>query len=238
MTSSKRGKQKRSASKQVRIIKKTSHPVTGRQKKKVVPGSNLLFDPVVAREAAVARLVIKLKEKFPLPYVSASCWAVYDAKSTNGNLQLVKGSRETERREVASMTKMMTFYTSYQIFKKNCTNLPKGPLYQSMMPFWMEDEPKERQKTTIRSSESNQLLGEYSNDSDFKKANELHMVVSGEASQIIGTTAKLEEGDVLSYLQLLYGMMLPSGNDAAYTVAEYFSNVIFEAKYKKMPAKS
>lgn len=31
--------------------------------------------------------------------------------------------------------------------------------------------------------------------------------------------------------------MLPSGNDAAYTVAEYFSNVIFEVKYKKMPQK-
>jgi len=32
--------------------------------------------------------------------------------------------------------------------------------------------------------------------------------------------------------------MLPSGNDAAFTVAEYFSNVIFKAKYEKMPIKA
>ena len=178
-TSSKRAKPTRPASKQQhRMVKK---PVTGRHKKKNNPSSNLLFDPVVAREAAVARLLIKLKETIPVPYVSASCWAVYDAKSTGGNMQLVMGKRETERREVASMTKMMTFYTSYQIFKKNCTNLPKGPLYHSIMPFWMEDEPRQ-QTTTIRSSESNNLLGEFCNDSDFKKANELHMVVGNEAS--------------------------------------------------------
>lgn len=29
-------------------------------------------------------------------------------------------------------------------------------------------------------------------------------------------------------------MLLPSGNDAAYTLAEYFSNVVYEAKYSKM----
>ena len=43
---------------------------------------------------------------------------------------------------------------------------------------------------------------------------------------------------MLSYLQLLYGLMLPSGNDAAFTVAEYFSHVIYEAKYKKMALKT
>ena len=57
------------------------------------------------------------------------------------------------------------------------------------------------------------------------------MVISREASEMIGTSAQLEEGDTLSYLQLLYGMMLPSGNDAAFTVAEYFSNIILDYKY-------
>ena len=64
------------------------------------------------------------------------------------------------------------------------------------------------------------------------------MIVGQEACSIIGTTAKLKEGDMLSYLQLLYGLMLPSGNDAAFTVAEYFSHVIYEAKYKKMALKT
>ena len=45
-----------------------------------------------------------------------------------------------------------------------------------------------------------------------------------------GTTANLVEGDVLNIEQLCYGMMLPSGNDAAYTLAEYFGNIIHEKK--------
>ena len=35
-----------------------------------------------------------------------------------------------------------------------------------------------------------------------------------------GTTAKLQEGQVLTLLELFYGMMLPSGNDAAIAVSE------------------
>jgi len=48
------------------------------------------------------------------------------------------------------------------------------------------------------------------------------ITVSKAGSQVTGTTANLRAGDVLSVDQLLYGMMLPSGNDAAYTLAEYF----------------
>jgi hypothetical protein len=51
---------------------------------------------------------------------------------------MVWGKREGERREVASMTKMMTFYTSYQIFTKYYSSMPKGPLYHSNLPFWLE----------------------------------------------------------------------------------------------------
>lgn len=42
------------------------------------------------------------------------------------------------------------------------------------------------------------------------------------ASQLCGTTAGLLADDMLSVEQLFYGMMLPSGNDAAQTLALYF----------------
>jgi len=48
------------------------------------------------------------------------------------------------------------------------------------------------------------------------------ITVSHAGSRVTGTTANLREGDILSVDQLFYGMMLPSGNDAAYTMAEYF----------------
>ncbi len=46
--------------------------------------------------------------------------------------------------------------------------------------------------------------------------------VSQNASKLIGTTAHLKEGDLISIQDLYYGMMLPSGNDAAYTLAEFY----------------
>ena len=50
----------------------------------------------------------------------------------------------------------------------------------------------------------------------------LYVSINRNTSRIIGTTAELKEGDVLQVEQLLYGMMLPSGNDAAFALAEYF----------------
>ena len=43
--------------------------------------------------------------------------------------------------------------------------------------------------------------------------------VSDVAADISGTSANLIEGDVLTIQQLFYGMMLPSGNDAAFALA-------------------
>eukprot|EP00943_MAST-04B_sp_MAST-4B-sp1_P004604 g4604.t1 len=48
------------------------------------------------------------------------------------------------------------------------------------------------------------------------------ITVSSLAASMIGTSACLKAGDKLSALELLYGMMLPSGNDAACALAEYF----------------
>lgn len=48
--------------------------------------------------------------------------------------------------------------------------------------------------------------------------------VSEYASKIGGTTARLKKGDIITLNDLFYGLMLPSGNDAAMACAEYFGN--------------
>ena len=54
--------------------------------------------------------------------------------------------------------------------------------------------------------------------------------ISARAARIAGTSANLRAGDVLSLVDLLHGLMLPSGNDAAYALAEYFGGVISQEK--------
>jgi len=49
--------------------------------------------------------------------------------------------------------------------------------------------------------------------------------VSARASLQGGTTANIKLGEVYTVLQLLYGMMLPSGNDAAVALAEHFGRL-------------
>lgn len=45
-------------------------------------------------------------------------------------------------------------------------------------------------------------------------------------SLLIGTTANLLAGDSISIKNLLYGMMLPSGNDASQALGIYFGQLI------------
>jgi len=59
------------------------------------------------------------------------------------------------------------------------------------------------------------------------------VVVSKYASSITGTTARLREGDILSVYDLLHGVMLPSGNDAATALAEHFAVIIKEDREKQ-----
>ena len=50
--------------------------------------------------------------------------------------------------------------------------------------------------------------------------------VTESAAKMIGTTANLKAGTWIILRDVIYGAMLPSGNDAAYTLAEiigYFS---------------
>ncbi len=51
---------------------------------------------------------------------------------------------------------------------------------------------------------------------------------------MIGTSAELVIGDLISVEELLYGMLLPSGNDAAQCLALYFG-VLFEFDGKVDP---
>jgi len=46
--------------------------------------------------------------------------------------------------------------------------------------------------------------------------------VEGECLNISGTSAKLWEGDHLTIKSLLFALLLPSGNDAGYLLADYF----------------
>lgn len=107
----------------------------------------------------------------PLPYITAQSWVLMDGKTSS----VIHSKKATLRRECASLTKMMTLYTTVKLMERYGL-LPK----------------------------------------------ETFVEVSRIGSRIIGTSACLKEGDCLSVWELYFGMMLPSGNDAAYTLADYF----------------
>jgi len=51
---------------------------------------------------------------------------------------------------------------------------------------------------------------------------ESYVTILESASEMTGTTANLLDRDMLTVEDLIYGMMLPSGNDAAQALAFYF----------------
>lgn len=88
---------------------------------------------------------------------------------------------ERERREIASLTKIMTCYVVLKLLER------------------------------------------------FKIKDSELVEISGDAAGVIGTTAELQEGDTLTIKQLMYGLMLPSGNDAAQALAEHFGELLMKA---------
>ena len=54
------------------------------------------------------------------------------------------------------------------------------------------------------------------------------------AVKLIGTSASLIAGDILSVWELLHGMMLPSGNDAAQSLAIHFGVFLLKEKFKQL----
>jgi serine-type D-Ala-D-Ala carboxypeptidase (penicillin-binding protein 5/6) len=57
-----------------------------------------------------------------------------------------------------------------------------------------------------------------------------YVTISRAAANVNGTTADLVEGDILTVNQLFYGLMLPSGNDSGFALAEYFGELLKEKK--------
>lgn len=52
-------------------------------------------------------------------------------------------------------------------------------------------------------------------------------VLESSTSPVLGgTSAELLPGEKMTITELLYGMMLPSGNDAAQTLGVYFGNYL------------
>lgn len=58
------------------------------------------------------------------------------------------------------------------------------------------------------------------------KIRDVPIVIHSEAAMMEGTTANLRPGDELFVIDLLYGLMLPSGNDAAVALAQYFGKFL------------
>ena len=90
------------------------------------------------------------------------------------SLKMLTANRHKNVAEIASLTKIMTFYTVHQLCEK------------------------------YRIDVCQEIV-----------------IVNESASNMTGTSAELVCGDVLTVEQLLYGLMLPSGNDAAVALATW-----------------
>ena len=112
-----------------------------------------------------------------IPHLTAKSWSIVDVSTGD----LLGGKNEHQKREMASITKIMTCYTVVQIIKKLDINVLATKIEVSYSSYCMN-----------------------------------------------GTSAKLCEGDVLSLWDMLHGLMLPSGNDAAIALAEFFGELILE----------
>lgn len=54
----------------------------------------------------------------------------------------------------------------------------------------------------------------------------LKLVIPQKAQNTNGTSANLKEGNILSLKDVFYGLMLPSGNDAAVTISLYMGTIV------------
>lgn len=125
-----------------------------------------------------------LRESVPLPYVSAESWLVYDVDSQKP----LAGKLMNFKREIASLTKMMTFLVSWQLFQ------------------------------------------EY-----FPEVTSIRIEVPSYCTQVQGTSAYLLAKDVLTLHELFYALLLPSGNDAALVLADYFGSIVWNKQKVTLP---
>lgn len=122
-----------------------------------------------------------------MPVVSARSWVICAGESG----EVLSGVNYLERREVASLTKIMTCYVVLRLTKR----LPGVCI-----------------KSTVR--------------------------VSRMAAMMTGTTADLCEGEEGTVWDLLHGLMLPSGNDAAYSLAEHFGKLLHDVTEGESPSRN
>jgi D-alanyl-D-alanine carboxypeptidase (penicillin-binding protein 5/6) len=111
------------------------------------------------------------------PLTTCKAWAIADAKSG----KILWGSREADKLDMASTTKMMTAYIVCQLAQQE--------------PNVLEE--------IVKFSES--------------------------ADKTPGSTADVRAGEKLTVGELLYGLLLPTGNDAATAFAEHFGGRVGSA---------
>lgn len=63
---------------------------------------------------------------------------------------------------------------------------------------------------------------------------QIMITVLPSSARLIGTSANLMPHDKLSVWELLHGMMLPSGNDAAQSLGIYFGIFLLKEEYKNL----
>jgi len=136
-----------------------------------------VLSPISACKTTANSMSLSSDGAFTVPNVTAKSWAICDAT----NQTILWGKNETDRREIASLTKIMTAYTAIKIMTRLDVN---------MMSSKIE--------------------------------------VSSEATTLGGTTAGLSDGDSLTVWDMLHALLLPSGNDAAFCIAEYFGLLLCE----------
>lgn len=124
----------------------------------------------------------KILTELSPPFISAKSWAIADGRTG----QVLFGRGDSDKREIASLTKIMTAYLAFRL-----SSAYNVDLYHT------------------------------------------YGTTSEHAASVGGTTAMLKEGDKLCLIDLIHGMLLPSGNDAAIVVAEYFGRVLLKPKDKK-----
>jgi D-alanyl-D-alanine carboxypeptidase (penicillin-binding protein 5/6) len=118
------------------------------------------------------------------PLTTCKAWAIADAKTG----AFLWGSKEADKLDMASTTKMMTAYIVCQLAK---------------------DDPK--------------ILAE-------------QLTFSETADKTGGSTADVRAGEKVTVGELLYGLLLPSGNDAATAFAEHFNSRVGSAHQNPRPS--
>ena len=114
------------------------------------------------------------------PTLTCEAWGAFDGSTG----EIILGKNYTSRREIASLTKIMTCYTVILLSR------------------------------TMKIDIRKELV-----------------TISKKAAYINGTKAELETGDKISIYDLLFGLMLPSGNDAALALADYFARLLYSQSF-------